>query len=220
MKLPYWNVEPLWKGETVAILGGGPSLDQAQVDACRDRCRVIAVNNAYHLAPWAAMLYFSDEVWWCWHHGGVDNKGVSHPGDGRYRKFAGIKAALQNAATYYREPAVRVLQNYDDNPGLCEIKNGVYTGRSSGYQAINLAAHLGVSSILLLGFDMRAVAGRTHWHMEHKRPTAPEDLKNVMLPRFQTLVAPCAQREIEIVNCTPGSAIDCFRRETLAVALL
>ena len=219
MKLPTWQVEPEWAGETVAILGGGPSLDQAQVDACRGRCRAIAVNTAYQLAPWADILYFSDEVWWCWHHGGVDNQGVSHKRDARYHAFAGRKVALSNAGTFHREPAVRVLQNYDARPGLCEIRDGVYTGRSSGYQAINLAAHLGVVRILLLGFDMRAVAGRTHWHQGHKRATAPCDLENVMLPWFQTLIEPCRKRGIEIVNCTPGSAITCFKKAPLETAL-
>lgn len=230
MKLPTWQVEPEWAGETVAILGGGPSLTQAQVDACRGRCRAIAVNNAYQLAPWADLLYFSDEVWWCWHHGGVENRTVNgigqciqHKGDPRYHAFAGRKVALSNAATFRREPAVRILQNYEAQPGLCEIKDGVYTGRSSGYQAINLAAHLGARRILLLGFDMRAVAGRTHWHSgtpdAHRRPTAASDLEHAMLPHFQTLVAPCAARGIEIVNCTPGSAIACFPRATLDEAL-
>lgn len=219
MRIPYWRVEPDWEGETCAILGGGPSLAPGDVNSLHGRMRVIAVNTAYQLAPWADLLYFSDEVWWCWHHGGKDNKDVHHKGDPRYHAFPGIKAALQNAVTYHREPAVRVLQNYGAEPGLCEIRDGVYTGRSSGYQAINLAAHLGVARILLLGFDMRAVAGRTHWHMAHKRPTAPEDFTNVMLPWFRTLVEPLAARGIEVLNATPGSAIDCFPRVTLDEAL-
>ena len=225
MKLPFWQVGPEWAGETVAILGGGPSLTQSQVDACRGRCRVIAVNNAYQLAPWADLLYFSDEVWWLWHHGGDEIRAVHgravtihQPGDRRYREFKGLKVALSNAGTFRREPAVRILQNYEAQPGLCEIRDGVYTGRSSGYQAINLAAHLGGARILLLGFDMRPVAGRTHWHTAHQRPTAAQDIEKVMLPWFQTLVEPCRRRGIEIVNCTPGSAIECFPRASIADA--
>ena len=224
MRIPFWSVEPEWKGETVAILGGGPSLSAGDVNALHGRLRVIAVNNAYQLAPWADLLYFCDEVWWLWHHGGTETrqvKGIAqaihHKGDPRYREFKGIKAALVNACTFGREPAVRVLQNYEANPGLCEIGDGVYTGRSGGYQAINLAAHLGVARILLLGFDMRAVGERTHWHMAHQRSTTPHDFKE-MLPWFETLVAPARKRGIEIINCTPGSAITCFPRMTLAEA--
>ena len=219
MKLPFWNVAPEWAGETVAILGGGPSLTPWQAEACRGACRVIAVNTSYWLAPWADLLYFSDDVWWCWHHGGMEMSGQSHPGDPRYHAFRGIKAALENARTYGRDPAARILKNYDTGSGLCTIRDGVYTGRNSGYQAINLAVHLGVARILLLGFDMRAVAGRTHWHMAHKRPTAPGDFEKEMLPRFPSLVAPLAERGIEIINCTPGSAIECFPRGRIESAL-
>lgn len=228
MRIAFWRVEPEWAGETVAILGGGPSLAQSDVNALRGRIRVVAINNAYWLAPWADVLYFCDEVWWLWHYGGIETRSVSgkateirHKGDARYRAFTGLKVALENAGTWRpeREPAVKVLQNYEDRPGLCEIRDGVHTGRSSGYQAINLAAHLGAARILLLGFDMRAVAGRTHWHMAHQRPTAPEDFANVMLPRFASLVEPARARGMEIVNCTPGSTIECFPRASLHEAL-
>src|SRR3990167_1144446 len=137
VKLPFWNVEPEWAGETVAILGGGPSLTPWQAEACRGACRVIAVNTSYWLAPWADLLYFSDEVWWCWHHGGMETRtgnggiaqAIRHPGAPRYHTFGGRKVALSNASTFRREPAVRILQNYEAQPGLCEIRDGVYTGR-------------------------------------------------------------------------------------------
>ena len=230
MRLPFWCVEPEWKGETVAILGGGPSLTQDQLVACRGRCRVIAINNAYWLAPWADILYFCDEVWWIWHHGGVElrQKGaiatpVRHAGYQQYREFEGIKAALANARTHVNEPAVRVLQNYGDCPGLCPLPDGVYTGRNSGYQAVQLAVHLGAARLLLLGFDMRAVGGRTHWHsgtpLAHHRATDPHDLEKVMLPHFATIAESLRTRGIEVLNCTPGSAITCFPTASLEDAL-
>ena len=207
MKLPYWTVAPEWKGETVAILGGGPSLAPGDVNSLHGRMRVIAVNNAYRLAPWADLVYFSDECWYDWHRN-----------EKAFRRFGGWKVALANARTFARDPSIRILQNYGNN-GFCDIADGVMTGRSSGYQAINLAAHLGVSRIILLGFDMRAVAGRTHWHMAHQRPTPPEDFGNVMLPQFANLVEPLRARGIEVLNATLGSAITCFPRVTLDEAL-
>ena len=84
------------------------------------------------------------------------------------------------------------------------------TGRSSGYQACNLAFHLGVKRILLLGFDMRAVNGRTHWHEQHQRPTSPKDYATHMAPPFKRLAEELGARGVEVVNCTPGSAITAF----------
>jgi hypothetical protein len=46
-----------------AILCTGPSLTQAVVDAVRGM-RVIAVNNAFELAPWAEALAANDMAWW------------------------------------------------------------------------------------------------------------------------------------------------------------
>jgi len=36
---------------------------------------------------------------------------------------------------------------------------------------VNLAVQLGAARILLLGYDMRAVDGKTHWFGEHPWPT-------------------------------------------------
>ena len=49
---PVVRVPRLWPGETVAILGGGPSLTPADVDFCRDKARVIAIKEAHRLAPY------------------------------------------------------------------------------------------------------------------------------------------------------------------------
>lgn len=211
MKHPRWRVPELWKGATVCILGGGPSLTAAQVEACRRRVRVIAVNTSYQLAPWADILYFCDEAWYGWWR---DSES--------FRNFGGIKVALQNARSWEWDKEIKVLENYggpEAQTGLCEIRDGVYTGRNSGNQAIQLAAHLGAKRILLLGFDMRADGPRTHWHMTHRRPTPPEDFKNSMLPWFAPLVEPLRRRGVEVVNCTPGSAIDCFQKMAIEEVL-
>jgi hypothetical protein len=69
----YWRVQPEWRGQTVVIVGGGPSLTKEQVDAAghvvvgRAAPKVIAINNAIELAPWADVLYFCDARWYEWH---------------------------------------------------------------------------------------------------------------------------------------------------------
>lgn len=47
-----------------AILATGPSMSQAVADSVRGRCTVIAVSDAYRLAPWADVLVSSDRAWW------------------------------------------------------------------------------------------------------------------------------------------------------------
>ncbi len=186
-------VPKLWPGATIVCAATGPSLTAAQLDRCRLDARVIAVNNAYQLAPWADVLYACDQKWWHWH------KGVP--------TFRGLKYSLN--ASY---PDVKVLKNVGQT-GLSSNPSGLMTGHNSGYQAINLAVHLGAARILLLGYDMQG----GHFFGKHPDKSAPPFA--ACLKAFPTLVKPLAALGIEIVNCTPGSALTCFPMRSLDEAL-
>lgn len=216
--MKYWTVERDWSGATVAILGGGPSLSQKQIDNVRDarfdrsrELRVIAINCAYQAAPWADLLYFCDyNRFWLWHR---DRAG--------FRAFAGTKVALEHKhgpaeqpahdEFLRRDPGALILRHYGVGPGLCGLRDGVHTGRNSGYQAINLAFHLGAARIVLLGYDMRSVNGRTHWHSEYRHEDPPSAYANQMLPCFPALAGDLAKQGVEVLNATPASALTCFR---------
>jgi hypothetical protein len=82
------SVPKLCPGGTVVCIGGGPSLTRDDVDYCRGKAFVIAINDAYKLAPWADALYACDGLWWRWH------KGVP--------SFDGPKFALTKPAAIYQ----------------------------------------------------------------------------------------------------------------------
>lgn len=200
MKQEFWTVEEEWKGQTVAILGGGPSLNVADIERVRAAgCRIIAINNAYELAPLADILYFADGHWWEWHR---DKKA--------YRRFAGRKVTIGNAHVVQREPGILALRNYGKEGRLCEHRDGTYTGSSGGFQAATLAVHLGAARELLLGFDMRVVNRRTQWHDAHQRSTPHDVYREHMIPAFVSAAPQFATRGVEVINCTPGSALTCF----------
>lgn len=49
----------------VAVLCTGQSLTQADVDLCRKHCdKVVAVSDAFYMAPWADALVSYDKAWW------------------------------------------------------------------------------------------------------------------------------------------------------------
>lgn len=206
MKPAYWRVPAIWPGDTFAILGGGPSITAEQVVACKGRARVIAINDQLRLAPWANVHYFCDNKWWKWHHGAS-----------WYTAFEGLRITLENPDVCAQDRSCNPVQNVGAT-GLCAARNGVMTGRNSGYQAINLAVHLGAKRILLLGFDMRAIVeqrkAKTHWFGDHPGGTSPS-VYGTMLENFPSLVKPLAERGIEVVNCTPGSALGVFRRSDI-----
>ena len=93
------------------------------------------------------------------------------------------------------------------------------TGRNSGIQAINLAVHLGVSGILLLGFDMHQAPGKTHFHNDHQIAPPPGVYVDQMLPCFETIKEPLLNAGVVAVNCTPGSVLNTFPHVELLDAL-
>lgn len=199
------KVPRLWPGATVVCIGGGPSLTVEDVEFVRNKARVIAINDAYKLAPWAEVLYAADARWIDWHDG--------------VPSFEGLKYSIEGgqvAAT--TRQGWRVLRNTAP-VGLELDPSGLGAGFDSGYQALNLAVHLGARRILLLGYDMGlAVDGRSHWFGEHPAPTDPS-LYSYMREAFASLVEPLAALGIEVINCSRRTALAVFPRASLSTAL-
>ena len=193
--------------KTYALIGGGPSLTRHDVDMVkqqhdRGRCGVIAINDAYRLAPWADALYACDQKWWAWHDG--------------VPSFAGPKYGMGSALEPITQPGVTVMKN----TGPCGLElepGGLRAGSNSGYQALNLAVQWGAGLILLLGFDMCTDAGRTHWFGDHP-DGAPQPFE-AMRRAFDTLVEPLAALNIAVLNCSRRTALGAFPVVPLADAL-
>lgn len=129
MTTPWTIPADLWAGETVAILGAGPSLTEAAVAAVRQHPS-IAVNDALLLAPHAAMLVALDGNW-----------------PQAYRDFAGLRVAGvvdDELDAYYIGPS---YERIEVAPGhTVELRN-------SGLTALRLAAAGGAARVILVGFD-------------------------------------------------------------------
>lgn len=215
---------------TVAIIGGGPSLTQDQVDQVR-RLHCIVVNDAFLLAPWADAMYFADSRW----HGWMA-KGIARPGltadqvRERFEAFPGYRIKVEHPGDtpailddqrYYR------LRNYvqfsagkeAEVQALSERPDAVATGTASGYQAVNIAYLAGAKRILLLGFDAKETSpGRKHWFGDHPEPTSPSWLQGLPY-QFQKLSESLNARGVECINCSPDSALQCFPKMTIEEAL-
>jgi hypothetical protein len=208
----YWRVPRMWGGETVVILGGGPSLtldDVERVRVAREAggVRAIAINNSYRIAPWADVLYFADMRYWGWHE---------H--EPAFRNFAGQKITVENRQLAERHREIKIVRNAGPD-GLELDPTAVRTGANSCYQAANIAFHAGAARILFLGLDMQPVAGRSHWHEGHPTRTDPL-VYRVMIDAFGTLAPELARRGVEAINCTPGSALAAFPIRPLSEVLI
>lgn len=110
---------------------------------------------------------------------------------------------------------------FSTNPAL------ITYGGNSGFQAVNLALHkIGWRGrILLVGFDMRATGGKRHFFGNHPEPMHSNKSASGLALYYRNFVEKFARaaaalpKSVEIINCTPGSAIDCFPRMDLADAL-
>lgn len=166
---------------TFAILATGPSLTVEQVEIVRGRCGVIAVSDAYRLAPWADALASQDKAWWKHHPEALEFEG---------RKFIGVPPDLIKGV----EQA--------DTTGL------ISSGTNSGLMACHVAVtKFGATRLLLLGLDMHAENG-AHFFGPHPAP-----LKNTRSDRFLVMrqqFADWPHKGVEVINCTPDSALTCF----------
>lgn len=195
-----WVIPPMFAGRTVAVLASGPSMSQAVADRVRHLPR-IAINSTYRLAPDADVIYASDSMWWLQHPDALGCPGIK----------ATVEAVRDVAPNV--PDVVRVLRNtgregYDPHPGC------VRTLLNSGGVGVQIAAHGKAARILLLGFDMRG----GHWHGQHERPLGNPGA--ALFARWIALMRTLAKAlPVEVLNCTPDSALDCFPMVSLDDAL-
>jgi hypothetical protein len=219
------RVRQEWIGVTAAILGGGPSLTQDQVAQVQHSCRVVAVNDAYLLAPWADVCYFADSIWWEWQIEGhakplLDLSGAEVRE--RFKNFEGQLCSIQYAGSNIRDERVHMMREQMKDPNtLSDDPTRLVTGRNSGFQAMNLAILAGASRILLLGFDNHIdhVTGRSHWFGEHPRPRTHPLFYDFMRRSFSAAEHAIKEAGVEVINCTPGSTLDSFPKREIEEAL-
>lgn len=198
------TVPRLWPDETVICLATGPSLTQADCDAVRDRARVIAINDAHRIAPWADVLYSSDRRWWPFYQGVPSFTGLKYgigSFDGACNRFPSC-------------PDVQVLKNTGDS-GLELQPTGLKTYANSGGAAINLAVHLGATRIVLLGYDM----GGDHFFGRHPSALNQQSPFRLFIKLIGTMGPPLAAIGVSVINASRQTALRCFPRASLSDAL-
>jgi len=186
---------------TIVCIGGGPSLTQEDVDRTQGQV-VIAINDGYQMAPHATYHYFCDSKWWAWHKDRDD-----------YKAFQGQRITQDEV----REDGIWRIAG-EAKPGLSLDPARVHFGSNSGFQVLNLAVLMGASRILLLGYDMKiARSGLSHWFGDH--PDKVRSNYMAWLSNFSVAAEQCEELGIEVINCSPDTALICFRQMSLASAL-
>lgn len=193
------------------LVASGPSLTQEQVDQCRGKAVVIVINNNYKLAPWADHLYACDPSWWQWHEDDPDLLAF------KGKKWTQNQNWKEETERFKQKHHLTFIESKSEY-GLSESPNIIHQGSNSGYQAINLAYHLGAKRIILLGYDMQATDGKSHWHGDH--PNGIKSSYPAFVRHFNSMSAHAKELGLEIINCTAKTALTCFPRKKLENVLL
>lgn len=204
------KTSPRWADRCV-VAAPGPSLTPEIAAACRG-IPVVAVNDAVRLLPFAAVLYACDPAWWDLHGGCRWFTGERWTSHGNALHDDKRPCAARHDLSMIRGVAGA---GFSLDPAL------IHYGDNGGFQAVNLAGHfLGWRGrIILIGFDMRMVDGRRHFFGDHPAPLRQTGPGYQIWRRNFATAAARLPAGIEIVNCTPGSALDCFPIMDIADAL-
>ena len=199
---------PAWTTKPAVVIASGPSLADDQLQAVEQahrehRVHVVAVNNTAERAPWADVVYMGDFT--CLRH--------YHP---RLAKLCGGEWVTQCRAGAERWKLTHVKPC--SNKGMTLER--IHMNGNSGAQAICVAAMFGARRILLIGFDMKLGAdGRAHWFGQHPGNLVTRQLFEEWIHKTGAIARDAKSAAVEIVNCTPDSALDCFKRSTIEAEL-
>ncbi len=223
MKINTITIKPDWSGQVAVCIGGGASLTPSQVNATKG-LKTIAINDAYKLAPWADILYACDAKWWHWQQNQSDYKAftgykLQHISHNKLNNFDNLvehedfQKIRASGAPY---PNIDCIVSSGEN-GFDHAPDRIRHGHNSGYQALHVAMHKGAGLIILIGYDMHANGKSSHWFGEHPAPFNHQnpELYEIWKIRFDALQEAALNRGQTIINCTPGSALNSFKKMKL-----
>lgn len=195
---PHWAPTRDFEEQTVAVIGGGPSLGTFDLSALCGK-RFIVVNSGCRrlgkVATKDDILYFTDNSW-------------SENRPGLVEKWPGIVVVANRHTKARLGDKVR----YIDVTALT-ARMGVrpdYAQASSAHIGACLAADMGASKICLIGVECCSVSGRTHGHGDY----VTQDtflFESRFIPGWNGLAPAFTRLGVDVVNCTPDSAVTCFR---------
>lgn len=191
----------------VACVSPGPTLTRETCDALAGRVQVLAISNAIKWCPWAQWHYACEAKWWRHFH---------------HLPCAGQRWTAERAAAdqygLHHAPLLPV-SHPGAFSGLCTTPYTLARGHHGGYQALNLALHVGATEIWLVGYDMREVNGRAHFFGEYTQPELAVSNRNyAKWAAVYDSINPDTYG-VSIINMTPGSAIRRFPFGSLDNAL-
>jgi hypothetical protein len=174
------------------IIGGGPSINDMDLTPIKKEF-VIGVNEAFRLGTWIDIWFFGDSDIY------KNHKDEIQKWPNRVVSCAGAAKNKNKIEYYFRCKEHKLCFE----PNKLAFPNGM---ANSGATAINLAIREGFDNIILLGFDMKAVDGKHHYHDYYKKDPRPDAYERFM-KHFKAIAE---ETNATILNATPDSALPYF----------
>jgi hypothetical protein len=137
-------------------------------------------------------------------------------------EFSGLKICYRkNGLEGFPEIRRIGIPNTGHDKLVFEEVGIIGSGGNSGFQALNLALQWGAKKILLVGFDMTDASG-VHWYGRNNWRDANNPNDNNFkrwIAAFDGTVTVLKQRGIEVINCSPFSALQRFPKMSIEDAL-
>ena len=150
------------------------------------------------MIPWGDALYGCDARWWEKHK--------------HCEEFLGEKWSSHNNQEN-ADDKIETAEKYGLNlvkgepgAGFSTDPSRIYYGDNSGFQAINLAILFGSPYIVMVGFDMRHVDGKSHFFGDHTGLFQRREYES-FAKKLEHAPPP---EGVTIINATPGSAVTCY----------
>lgn len=195
------RIEKIWNGDTVYIIGGGPSLKDFDWSRLSGK-KIIAINRAFQVLPNADVLYWTDSRFYKWYKKEIDN-------------FKGLKVTCRPILD---NPGDIIVLKPTSSLKFDDRMNTISSGNNSGFGAINLAIKLGAKKIYLLGYDMISYPNQTHWH-DGYQITHNHTIYDRMIVQFSFIAEDAKKMNIEIYNANLKSRLDVFKKVSLDDAI-
>ena len=193
---------------TIVCIGTGPSLTIEQIDTARRKgFRLFGCNNVFTLAPDIELLYGCNYQWWDCYWNEVRDLPCE-------KWTANKTASLAFGINWIAEK---------NAPGLSVDRDVIHHGHGSGYSLVSMAYRAGAKRIILLGYDLKYApdydgrsqqAGSTPRHFFGEYPPSMRHWPSIKISAgvhvelVDLYKSIHDQGLVEIINCTPGSALE------------
>lgn len=208
---PINGIPKVWRGESVVLIAGGPSLTKENVLLARelqklDKVKVIGCNDAYRVFPTLDILYAADTKWWEVHYDNIVKTSTPKLKMGANANKLDVFA--KGKGIYAIKGESQYSLSYDPHK--------LHWGGNSGFQIFNIAFLLGATKFFMLGYDMGRVNNKGHWFGEH--PTSLRTTKPEAFGRWARAysnpkdVQHFKENGLKVYNCSLVSSIDEFEK--------